>query len=249
MSSENHFLPRGRRLALALLLSLLPAGALFADTFVSFNGQFHITYPETWEQVDYQTADYYIRQATGGLNDESVFAAKDSPSVFEGAYVILTLDTTGALEQAQIDSAIGVIRESFGRNFVSLPLASFATELTDANIGYDRDLQLVAVLSDVTEEGSAPRKNILVQKFYDRGMANFYFYAPDSLLAGGLGALTEILASFSTDMDRKDTVPVKVADIESRRSSDSTRNLALYGGLIVILACIILVRVRQRRKK
>jgi hypothetical protein len=199
--------------------------------------------------VDYQTADYYIRQATGGFNYESVFAAKDSPAVFEGAYVILTLDTTGALAQAQIDSAIGVIRESFGRNLVAMPLASFASALTDANIGYDRDLQLVAVLSDVTEEGSAPRKNILVQKFYDRGMANFYFYAPDSLLAGGLEAVTEMLASFSTDMDRTDTVPVKVADIESRRSSDSTRNIALFGGLTVILLGIILVRLRQRRKK
>lgn len=249
MISRRFSSPGGLLPALLLAWSLLPAAAVAAETFVSYNGQFHITYPETWEQVDYQTADYYIRQATGSLNYEAVFAAKESPAVFEGAYVILTLDTSGALEQPQIDSAIGVIRETFGRTLSEMPLASFATGLTEKVVGYDRDLQVVAVLNDVTEEGSVARKNILVQKFYDRGLANFYFYTPDSLLTGSLDVLTEMLASFSVEMDQKDAAPVKVADLESRKSSDSTRNIIMWAGLIVILLCIIMVRVRQRRKK
>jgi hypothetical protein len=236
-------------LQLALVLSLFLTAAVLADTFVSYNGKFHITYPQTWEQVDYQTADFYIRQATGSLEYEAVFASKDSPAVFEGVYVILTIDTAGALDQTQIDSATGVILESFGRNLIELPLASFATDLTDAIVGYDRDNQLLAVMSDVTEEGAAPRKNILVQKFYDRGMANFYFYAPDSLLTESMGTFSEMLASFSTGTVQADAEPVKVADIESRKSSDSTNNIIMYAGLFVILLCLILVRLRQRKRR
>ena len=214
---------------LALILSLLLVTTASAETFVSYNGKFNITYPDTWEQIDYQTADFYIRQATGDLAYEAVFATKDSPAVFEGTYVILTVDTSGALDQSRIDSAIGVIVESFGRNLAELPLASFATDLSEAVV--------------------APRKNILVQKFYDRGIANFYFYVPDSLLSEGLGSLSEILASFSTETTRTDTTPVKVADLESRQSSDSTNYVVMYGGLIVILLCLVLVRIRQRRRK
>jgi len=234
---------------LALILSLLLVTTASAETFVSYNGKFNITYPDTWEQIDYQTADFYIRQATGDLAYEAVFATKDSPAVFEGTYVILTVDTSGALDQSRIDSAIGVIVESFGRNLAELPLASFATDLSEAVVAYDRDLQIMAAISDITEAGSAPRKNILVQKFYDRGIANFYFYVPDSLLSEGLGSLSEILASFSTETTRTDTTPVKVADLESRQSSDSTNNVVMYGGLIVILLCLVLVRIRQRRRK
>ncbi len=233
----------------ALVLAVILTTAVLADTFISYNGKFNITYPETWEQVDYQTADYYIRQASGGLDYEAVFAAKDSPSVFEGVYVILTVDTSGALDQPQIDSAIGVIMETFGRSLKEMPLASFATDLTETTVGYDPDNQFLAVLSDVTEEGAAPRKNILVQKFYDGGMANFYFYAPDSLLQGGLASFSEMLASFSTGTVRTDTEPVKVADVESRQSSGSSSNVIMYSGLVVILLCIVLVRVRQRRRK
>jgi hypothetical protein len=238
-----------RSLRLAFLLSLLIVSSVVAETFVSYNGTFNITLPETWEQIDYQTADYYIRQATGNLEYEAVFTAKDSPSVFDGTYVILTIDTTGALDQPRIDSAIGVIVESFGRNLVELPVANFAEELSEAIVGYDRDLQILAVVSDVTEEGSAPRKNVLVQKFYDRGMANFYFYAPDSLLAEDMSSFSELLASFSTEVVRTDTAPVKVADLEAREASDTTSDVILYGGLVVILLCIVLVRVRQRKRK
>jgi len=234
---------------LALVLSLILTTAGLAATFTSYNGKFHFTYPDTWEQIDYQTADFYIRQATGAVDYEAVFAAKDSPAVFEGVYVIMTLDTTGELTPQQIDSAVGVVRESFDRELRELPLDSFVGGLTEEIVAYDSTNKILAALSDVSEEGSAPRKNILVQKFYDRGMANFYFYSPDSLLTESLGSLTEMLASFSTDMTQRATEPVKIADLDSEDSFDSTRNVIMWGGLIVILICILMVRVRQRRRK
>ena len=230
-------------------MSLLLAATAAAETFVSYNGQFHITCPDTWEQVDYRTADYYIQQATGSLQYEAVFAAKDSPKVFEGVYVILTLDTNGALTQTQIDSAVGVVRESMDRPLVNLPLDSFPTGLTLNMVAYDTAHQILAAMSDVTDEGTAPRRNILVQKFYDRGMANFYFYSPDSLLSESLTSFTNMLASFSTDMSTVEKKPVKIADLDARKSSNSDRLVILFVGLAVILVGIIIVRARQRKKK
>ena len=232
----------------ALVLFVLPAAAA-AGTFVSYNGGFHFTYPETWEQLDYQTADYYINQATGNLDYEAIFATKDSPAVFEGVYVILTLDTSGLMSQPQIDSAVAVVRKSFDRELVDLPLDSLATGLDESMVAYDHDNQLLAVLSDVTEEGGVPRKNLLVQKFYDRGTANFYLYSPDSVMAGSMESLRAILASFSTEEVRQDTGPVKIADIESRKSEGVDPNVILFCGLAVILVGLILVRARQRKKK
>lgn len=233
---------------LVLILSLVLTASAVAETYVSYNGQFQITYPDTWEQVDYRTADFYIRQATGALDYEAVFADKQSPKVFEGVYVIMTLDTNGGLSQSQIDSAVSVVSESFDRPKVEIPLDSFPTGLTLKDVAYDPDRQILAAMSDVTDEGSAPRKNILVQKFYDRGMANFYFYSPDSLLSESMTALTTMLASFSTDLTQVEKKPVKIADIDARRDSKTTRYIILFVGLAVILIGIIAVRSRQRKK-
>jgi hypothetical protein len=246
MSSRRLAITRHLRLALALVLVLTTSVA--AGTFVSYNGGFHFSYPDTWEQVDYQTADYYIKQATGATDYEAVFATKDSPAVFEGVYVILTLDTTGQMSPVQIDSAVGVIRESFERNLVEMPLDSFAAGLTESMVAYDTSAQILAVLSNVTEEGGTPRKNLLAQKFYENGTANFYLYSPDSVLAGSLDAFTQMLSSFSTGEIEDDTTPLKVVDLESRRSSETDPTFILFCGLAVILIGLILVRVRQRKK-
>ncbi|MCP4684909.1 MAG: hypothetical protein GY867_05600 [bacterium] len=247
MRSRTSIVRNWLHLALALTF-LLTANGL-AETFVSYNGGFHISCPDNWEQVDYQTADYYIRQATGNLNYEAVFAAKDSPSVFEGVYVILTIDTSGSLTQPQIDSAIGVIVQSLGRELKEIKLASLTADLSEEIVGFDSELQTLAAMSDVTEEGGAPRKNVLVQRFYDRGIANFYYYGPDSLLTEGLGSFSEMLTSFSTEEVGSEDADVKVADLESRGSSESTNDLVLYGGLTVILLCLVMVRIRQRKRK
>ena len=45
--------------ALACLVALLP-GSSTAENYVSLNGEFYITYPEGWYQVDYNTVDYYL---------------------------------------------------------------------------------------------------------------------------------------------------------------------------------------------
>ena len=86
-------------------LGLLSSGAA-ADTFVSYNGKFHFSYPEAWVQVDYTTAEYYLTHGNpeNQVDFEAVFSEKQSFVIFQGQYMILTVDTLGPMSAEAVDS-------------------------------------------------------------------------------------------------------------------------------------------------
>ena len=240
-----------KALTLIVLTGLVGSGAV-AGTFVSFNGRFQISYPDSWGQIDYRTAEYYLSRgdAEADLDYEAVFSAKANYSLFQGQYLILTVDTVGSLTSARVDSVLDELTTEFDRPITELASDDFMTRIDSRVIFFDREQGLAALESEVASDDSGPRTNLLVMKFYEHGIANFYFYAPTPEYEASLPLYRQIATSFSTEAidDALPSEPVKVADIEADNGG-SGNLLLLFGGLFVILIAILVTRIRTRSHK
>ncbi len=234
--------------ALACVLILAVAVSGLAGDFTSFRGKFQITYPEGWSQVDYQTARYYMKQTGTAAEFEAIFSAESESTVFEGIYMILTFEPTGELSQQQIDSVIEVVTGSFDRKLLSVSPDAFITELHTDNIVYDTENARLAITNEMVEDNNLVRMNMLTMQFFDQGIANFYFYSPDSLFEGHLGDFKSIVSSFATgDAVKHSSEPVKVADLKA--DDDSGVPVAVWAGAAVAIGAAIITRRKASRKK
>lgn len=233
-----------------LILLALP-GTVSADTFVSFNGQFHFSYPETWMQIDYTTAEYYLTRGKPdqAVDFEAVFSVKETMVLFQGQYLILTVDTIGSLSPEQIDSVVAVTADEF-----KLPVKEVSSDALLAascrdTILFDRVGGVLAVETEVPGDSISTRINLLVVKFYQRGIANFYFYAPVAEFSLGLPVYREMVSSFSTENLEgalgRDSV--KVAETKGE-SGFAGKYLTIFGGLLAIAVVILLARLMRAKK-
>ncbi len=231
-----------------IALALLPTG-LMAGTYVSFTGEFSISYPEPWSQVDYRTADYFISGAGNEANYEAVFASKDSGPVFQGEYLILTVDTTGPLTAPQMDSVLAGMKKSFKRDISEVAPEALISPDCKRVITFNREQQILAVASAPNKNSESSQMNLMALRFYEKGIAGFYFYAPDSLFEASLSDFQQIFASFSTENldEAMNSEPARVADIEKRRGdSGGGGSVALIVGLIIVLAAVAYMVVKRR---
>lgn len=218
-----------------------------AEEFVSLNGGFRIAYPPNWMQVDYRTADHYIQQTGARLAYEAVFMDRAAPSFFEGDYLILTVDTVGELTQQQIDSALAALAEDLGREIAEVTPDEFMADTSGAILTYDRENQAVATVSDVVVGQVRPKKNILVMKFYNKGVANFYFYSAEGDFARALPLYKQIFATFTTESRQRTGGPeeIKVYDPDAR--GVNTTLFVIIGGFLVAAVVIIIIIAQKKR--
>ncbi len=237
---------------LLLTFVLVTSTAAETQTYVSFKGGFYITYPDDWVQIDYSLVDAYLLRNRAGettLDYDAAFAMKDSPSLFAGNYLILVVDTVGQLSDGQIDSVLNGLSRSFGEEVKYYPVADFLTDLKSNTPSYDAEAKTVTILNEITEQQQLLKKNLLMMKFYDRGIATFYFYSPDSLFEASKPLFDQIVASLSTE-NVEDALPkeeLKVADLEDAESGDEDENdkskkIYLYIGAALVLVIVILIR-------
>lgn len=228
-------------LALGLLCTV---GMAYAGTFVSFNGQFHFTYPESWQQVDYRTADYYLNQ--GRAEDETptyeaVFVDGKASKVFSGQYLILTVDTLGELTRHEIDSTLDVMAVDFHRTLEEVTADSFLAGWDPEKLYYDSTNRAAAVVSELPGEDGSVRFNLMAVRFHKHGIANFYFYCPAEEFAAALPAYKTMVLSLSNE-NLQDALPhekAKVAKVDG--AGNTWKYLALAGGLLAIIVVAILV--------
>jgi len=253
-----------RRSLLTVLLAVgLAAGSgappVQAENYVSWAGGFYITLPDDWTQIDYQTVDAFLLSNQAGrdvLNYDAVFAPKESRPFFVGDYLILTVDTMGELSSRQIDSVLGVMSSTFGQDVKYFPVADFLSDMKSNSPSYDADRKLVTVVSDIVYHDQVTKKLLYMAKFYERGMANFYFYSPDSLFDQSKSLFRGIVETFSTkDIEAAaGKQEVKVADIKpedvSKEKSDNNKIPAvIYAIPGVLIILIIILAVRKKRRK
>jgi len=235
--------------ALACLVALLP-GSSAAENYVSLNGEFYITYPESWYQVDYNTVDYYL--SSGQANRESfqyeaVFAERQAVPFHNGNYLILTLDPVGKLENWQIDSILTDLDSTFGESKQYFPSGNLQTDLKTNTVYYDRANKTITMLNEIADEDQVIKKNIWLMKIYDKGIANFYFYSPDSVYETGKAVFSGIVASFSTEnleqaMPRED---LKIADVDRDGGGFGTTHVIIL--LVVLIVIIFVIYIIRKR--
>ncbi len=241
------------RLLLAVLVIACFSGTSSqAKVFVSFNGKFHITYPDDWQQADYRTVDYYLRQSDNApdvLRYEAVFSPHESGHFADDVYLILTVDPVGELSESQIDSLLKRLGGVFGEGLKYFPVGDFMTDLKSNTPVYDPKTRTVSIVTEITEKQNILKKCFLVIKFYEYGIVNFYFYSPEELFEQSRELFTDIVASFSIENleDALSKEDVKVADLETKQSRGQSRIL----WLLVVLAIVIIAFgvMRRRRKK
>jgi len=231
-------------------LGLLSSGAA-ADTFVSYNGKFHFTYPETWVQVDYTTAEYYLTRGNqeNEVDFEAVFSEKQTFVIFQGQYLILTVDTVGSMTPEAVDSLLEDLSNEFNRPIKEVSPEDFLSGSLIDTIAFDRTNNLVGIETEVAGGDAGPRINLLVMKLYEQGIANYYFYAPKIEFVPSLSTYRDMVMSFSTEtIEDASPEEVRVADLEDNDNSTGIP-IAVYCGLAVVLIAIVASRMRSRAKK
>ncbi len=239
-----------------LILAVLTlAGTATAHDYVSSQGRFYIWYPDDWRQVDYTTVDYYLSNNQAdqeAYNYDAVFAPDTSAPFYSGDYLILAVDTVGELSTKQIDSVVNDYGNVFGKKVSRLSTAEFFSQMKPKSTNYDPDTKLLALLNDIPSDSGEVRENLWVLKFYDKGIAYFYFYSPASLWPQSTTLFEKIVTSFSTEniearMPREN---LKLAEIESDGGGSGwTWYWSALVIAIVIVIIIIIIAVTRKRKQ
>ncbi len=246
-------------LGLLVLLVVVPASVGASQTYVSFKGNFYISYPDDWAQVNYELVDAFLLRNKAGktiLDYDAAFAVKDAPQFFSKAYLILTVDTVGAFTQKQVDSVLKKLSREFGEDVKYYPVADFLTDIKTNTPSYNKQTNTISILSDIIEQGKVIKKHLLVMKFYEKGIANFYFYSPVSTFEENKKVFEQIVSSFSTENVEaalpKETV--KVADIEipdasGQNERQARKKIYLYLGVALLLVILIVLRRHFKKKR
>ena len=237
-----------------LALILLVTGVQ-AKTYVSLSGEFYINHPDDWEQIDFNTVDLFLARSgveESMYNYDAVFAPSASTPFFSGNYLILTVEKVGELTDRGIDSVLDGFSETFKTGITYVPVDNFVADLKSNAPGYDRDNKVLTVLNDIYQGQEAVKKNLVMLKFYDQGIATFYFYSPDSLFEGGKQVFEDIVASFGTE-DLESMIPreeVKVADIETDAEGNLKTEKPLWWlyviiGILALVAIVVYIKIRK----
>jgi hypothetical protein len=239
----------------AFAIFLLGVVAVSAKTFVSFNGKFHIVYPDNWEQIDFRSVDFYLTRSKPNpelLVYEAVMAPISDQKFFEGPYLLLTVDTSGEMTGPAKDSALAAIAREFSMKIDSSFSGDLFANLRPDTPLYDARTGLLAVETDIHEGRTLTKRNLLVIRLYERGLANFYFYAPDSLWKSAVPVFAQIARSFTPGTPQAEPAKesVKIADIDTgeKTSSPSLTTWLIPPSVIVILIALI-VAVRKRKER
>ncbi len=225
-----------------------------AGTYVSFRGGFFIAYPEDWVQVPYLTADVFLSQMgtdQSALDYEAVFAPKTSNPFFATDYLILALDSVEWLYDYQMDSVVDEMKKSFGEDVEYFQIEELPSEFRSKKPVYDKNKKLITVVNDILAGDKIVRKNLTAKKFYDKGVANFYFYSLDSLFEKSRPLFEGIVNSFSTE-NVQQAIPkeeVRVSDGKSDKKIDWRKIFIPGGGVFIILMILAIRRLRAKRAK
>ncbi len=246
-----------RTMLLPVIVLMMLVSVAGAKTYVSLNGEFYITYPDEWDQVDYNTVDMFLARSNADqtmFDYDAVFAPSTSMPFFIADYLILTVEKVGELTDKEIDSVLEEYSQTFQNGITYVPTDNFLADLRSDAPGYDRDNKVVTVLSDILQGQEAVKKNLIMTKFYEHGVATFYFYSTDSLFETSKETFEAIVSSFSTE-NIQDVIPreeVKVADIETDEEGNvktkRSRTLLYLSIAVFILLVIVAVFVKVRSR-
>ncbi|MFH2048283.1 MAG: hypothetical protein ABIJ12_02465 [bacterium] len=255
---------RNRIIFLSMILIILLCISAQAEPkrYISFNGEFYFDYPEDWVQLDPRLVDHFLQLNKAGkttLDYEAAFCPTVSDPFWSGPYFIVSIDTVGDLSEKQIDSVLNNLSKSFGFGIKYFPVADFMTDLKSNTPSYDRDQKVITIINDIYEKQKLLKRHLYAMKFYEKGIATFYCYAPDSIFDKSIVIFQDVLQSFKSG-DIESVLPkekLEIADIDeadvnkksfptdNKESSNTGLNVAIFACLIVAMIIVL----RRFKKK
>ncbi|RKX25059.1 MAG: hypothetical protein DRP47_10415 [Candidatus Zixiibacteriota bacterium] len=224
-----------------------------ATKHISYKGEFSFDYPNDWRQIDHKIVDLFLIRNNAGksiLDYEAAFGPVGYTPFWKGPYFILSVETDILYSDSQIDSVLQVMSKNFGKGIKYFPVADFLTDMESNSPVYDKDKKIISVASEIIEKGELLKKHLLVMKFFEKGLANFYFYAPDTLFDSSSTVFNNILESFSYGnidslLSEESLKTADIDDISSGSESSKEIPVAVMIGLLIV----IIVIVAKRKKK
>lgn len=247
-----------RKILAAIIVVLVGLGLTVSaadNKYISFDGEFSFNYPEDWRQIDHRVVDAFLVRNEAGkstLDYEAAFATLGHVPFWRGPYFILSVEADESYSDTQIDSVLQSMSRVYQKGIKYFPVADFLTDMESNSPVYDKERKIISVISDVVEKGELLKRHLFVMKFYEKGLANFYFYAPDSLYDSSVVSFHGILETFTYGNVDSMLVPetLEVLDAEDiSKESDGFFGMpvAVMGGLLIVLIAIAAIRRKKKR--
>jgi hypothetical protein len=247
--------------SLALLtILLMAASTAHGKTYVDWEGEYYIEYPDEWSEVPYSRVVGFLLSQQISPNEFTYRLAvseKTEEPIFAGVYMFVSTYDVGNLTDRQIDSALVEIGKSNGSKHVAGSLTDVTKKFRSGQPVYDESQRAVAIFDQIAD---AVTNNVLleIRKFYDKGIVVFYCYAPVDRFESVRPRFISILNSFSTEnleQFAQSSEDVKIVDVTDRNVDDmeitghendtegkESDNL-IETVLIVLLAVVVLIGV------
>lgn len=237
-----------------IAILFLAASNLSAETYVSFKGGFYFKYPENWIQIDFNTADLFLsRSATdiSSMQYEAVFAPAESSPFFAGEYLILKLDTLEWLYEYKEDSIVEAVEANIGQELLQTSVWDHLADTSSIIPVYDKENKIIFIQSDLTQGVEIIKRSIFIKKMYDKGVAEFYFFAPLETFESSKEVFKNIVMSFSTENVNQalPTEELIVAEFDDDTDDSGTIMIALAAALLIIIAVIVRLKMAAKRKE
>ncbi|MEE8405492.1 MAG: hypothetical protein V3S17_08880 [candidate division Zixibacteria bacterium] len=236
-----------------MTILFLAAANLAAETYVSFKGGFYFEYPENWIQVDFNTADLFLSRSVTDpslMEYEAVFAQAESSPFFAGEYLILKLDTLEWLYEYKEDSIVEEVEADIGQKLLKTSVWNHLADTNSTNPVYDMENKIIFIQSDLTQGTEIFKRSIFIKKMYDKGVVEFYFYAPPETFESSKEVFKNIVMSFSTENVEQalPTEKLKVAEFDDDSDDSGTIMIALAAALLIIIAVIVHLKMAAKKE-
>ena len=219
-------------------------------TFISFNGKFYINYPSRWKMIDFQTVDFYQEQTGQVLDYEGVFAPPDAAPFFQKDYLVLQVDTIGPLVGDSVEPFLKTIERQANVKIDRRESVNIATDLQVEGIIFDKSQNVLWNLTELRDRDNNLKRTLIAEILYERGIARFIFYTPESDYLALLPSFIQVVKSFGSEnyQAKLPKSEVVIADTTAiNRDKNGKTNYVLP--IAVAIAIITAVIFAQRRKK
>jgi len=259
-----------KRILLLVLLGLLIYPVFSeAKTYINWNAEYYVDYPEDWYQVPYGTVDFFLNSQ--GVDPETytydvVLAESGDAAFFNVPYAFLHFQPVGKLSRREIDSVLDKISKEYGNEWAAGSLKDIDRSFGMARPVYDKKYKAVVVKSRITSDVT-DKYMLEIRKFFKNGVFVLLGYAPEESFEKANKVFLGLLHSFSDEnleaMAPKDSF--KVVDVSTRTAptyneedfqetatdegmSDSAKIIIYIAVLIVIMAAVIAAIFIKKKK-
>lgn len=233
-----------------------------AENYVNWGKKYYVTIPDDWRQIERFNVENFLilhDKDPKGIEFDIFLCPKDAEPFYSQAYVFISADQ---LENSA--SFADSIYAGMGRNFDKLidemAKAGPISRMKSREPVYDKSTQTLTQVSAINAQGQ-DQVMTLVMKFYDYGIATFYFYTTEDKYESFKDKFKEIADSFSgKDLEKAAAgQKPKIVDVSDINTQANTPGASQPGGgsesrpilpwaIAISLAIVIFIVTRKRRR-